>query len=73
MKQVDIKRLGRVVEKYKEIEGILDKTVDSIEKQPNEYFFNGETTTYRLVRDMRTEAIQQRGYIEGKIRAFKEL
>jgi len=73
MKQVDIKRLEKVVELYKKIEGILDKATDSLDAQPTEYFFGGDTTTYRLVKDMYSDAIQQRKYIEGKIRAFREL
>jgi len=73
MKQTDIKRLEKAVELYKKIEAVLDKACDSIESQPTEYFFRGEQTTSRLVKEMYEAAIRERKYIEGKINAFKEL
>lgn len=76
MKQTDIKRLEKVVVLYQKIEDILDKTTDSIEKQPTEYFrssIGGECSTYRMVADWLTDAARTRKFIEGKIRAFKAM
>lgn len=73
MNKTDIKRLEKVAELYKKIEEVLDKATDSIYNQPREYFYRGEQTTYYLVNEMYETAIKERKYIEGKIRAFKEL
>ena len=73
MKQTDIKRLEKAAELYRKIEAVLDKACDSIESQPTEYFYGGEQTTYRLVKEMYESAIRERRYIEGKVNAFKEL
>lgn len=76
MKASDIKRLERVVKKYKEIEELLDQTYDSTENHNDKFTFGGICPTTvsvsSIIRDMLVSAVENRRYIEGKIRAFAE-
>lgn len=73
MKNVDIKRLESAAKHYRQIESLLGAAYDSIDNQPKEWFFESGITTLQLVKDMLHEAVSSRRYIEGKIRAFKDL
>jgi len=73
MKQSDIKKLQKAVELYKRIEALLDQVSESAYIQPTEYFNNRGTTVYTITYNMYKEARQNRMYIEGKIKAFREL
>lgn len=73
MKQSDINRLEKAAAHYHKIEALLNSAFDSIEKQPTEHFHNGEKTTLQLVREMLASAVTERTWLEGKIKAFREL
>ena len=74
MKTSDIKRLEKVVKKYKEIEELLSLAYDSTENHDDKFTFKGIYPTTvsicSLIRDMHVSAVENRKYIEGKIRAF---
>ena len=74
MKTCDIKRLEKVVKKYKEIEELLSLAYDSTEDHNDKFTFGGICPTTvsvcSLVRDMLVSALENRQYVEGKIRAF---
>lgn len=74
MKTSDIKRLEKVVKKYKEIEELLSLAYDSTENHDDKFTFKGICPTTvsicSLIRDMHVSAVENRKYIEGKIRAF---
>lgn len=74
MKKNDIKRLEKVVKKYKEIEELLSLTYDSTEEHGDKFTFQGICPTTvsicSLIRDMLVSVVENRDYIEGKIRAF---
>lgn len=76
MKKNDIKRLEKVVKKYKEIEELLSLTYDSTEEHGDTFTFQGTCPTTvsicSLVRNMLVSVVENRDYIEGKIRAFVE-
>lgn len=76
MKQADIKRLEKAVEHLQKAEDLLDKTYESLEDQPTEYFrfsFSGISRTLAgLVNEMREGVAKEKGYIAGKIKVFKE-
>lgn len=77
MKSEDIKRLEKAVKKYKEIEELLSLTYDSTEDHGDNFTFAGTCQTTvsvcSLIRDMYVAAVENRKYIDGKIKAFKEL
>jgi len=73
MKQSDIKKLEKVVELYKKIEALLDQVSESAYIQPTEYFNKSGATVYSITYSMYKEARLNRMYIEGKIKAFREL
>ena len=74
MKTSDIKRLEKVVKKYKEIEELLSRTYDSTDNHGDKFTLKGICPTtvsvYSLIRDMLVSAVEDREYIEGKIKAF---
>ena len=76
MKSCDIKRLEKVVQKYKEIEEILDKVYYSTEIHDDIFTFLGicptSVSVCSLIKDMCVSAAENRKYIEGKIRAFND-
>lgn len=76
MKTSDIKRLEKVVKKYKEIEELLSLAYDSTENHDDKFTFKGICPTTvsicSLIRDMHVSAVENRKYIEGKINAFKD-
>jgi len=76
MKTSDIKRLEKAVKKYKEIEELLSLAYDSTENHDDKFTFKGICPTTvsvcSLIKDMYVTAIENRKYIEGKIRAFND-
>ena len=76
MKSCDIKRLEKVVKKYKEIEELLSLAYDSTDNHGDKFTFRGICPTTvnvcSLIRDMHVAAAENRKYIEGKIIAFKD-
>ena len=76
MKSCDIKRLEKVVKKYKEIEKLLSLAYDSTDNHGDKFTFLGICPTTvnvcSLIRDMHVAAVENRQYIEGKIIAFKD-
>ncbi len=77
MKQSDLKRLKKVVELYEKIEKVLDTTYDSLENSTTEYIeFGGlgheRVSTSRLVKDMFTDAINNRKWVQSKIVMIEE-
>ena len=75
MKSCDIKRLEKVVKKYKEIEKILNQAYDSTENHGDKFTFLGICPTTvsvcSLIKDMYVTAIENRKYIEGKIYSLR--
>lgn len=76
MKQADIKRLEKAVEHLQKAKELLEKTYDSLEVQPTEYLYLGisktRVTTTSLVNEMLGSVSNDRSYIEGKVKVFKE-
>jgi len=76
MKQADIKRLEKAVEHLQKAKDLLEKTYDSLEKQPTECLYMGisktRVTTTSLVNEMLGSVSNNRSYIEGKVKVFKE-
>ena len=76
MKQIDIKRLEEAVKHLQKAEDLLSKTYDSLVDQPVEYFHFGisgvSRTLSSLVGEMSKDVAYNKGYIEGKVKVFKE-
>ena len=72
MRKIDIKKLEHAVRYYEQVERCLGAAVDSLEKQPTEYFTYYGITMTTLVNDMLKEAIHNRKYLEGKVKVLKE-
>lgn len=70
MKKTDIRRLEKVVKKYREIEKLLDEAYESIWKEPTEYVGGIQTTTF--VREELNEATHNRQWIESRIKLLTE-
>ncbi len=76
MKASDIKRLEKAVEHLRKAQELLSKTSDSLDGQPTEYFHFGSSgtsqTLARMVCEMCNDVSDNRSYIEGKVKVFKE-
>ena len=76
MKQTDIKRLERAVDHLQKAKELLEKTYDSLERQPDEYLYLGlsktRVTTATLVIEMLNSLSYDKSYISGKVKVFKE-
>ena len=76
MKQTDIKRLERAVDHLQKAKELLEKTYDSLERQPDEYLYLGlsktRVTTASLVNEMLSSLSYDKSYISCKVKVFKE-
>ena len=76
MKKSDIKRLEKAVEHLQKAKDLLEATYDSLEKLPTECLYMGisktRVTTTSLVNEMLGSVSNNRSYIEGKVKVFKE-
>ena len=68
MKKTDIKRLEKVVDLYRKIEDLLDKTYNSVDKDCDQEYVMPGMTTLNFVRDELKSAIENRSWIESKLK-----
>lgn len=73
MRKSDVKRLEKVVDLYRKIEDLLDKTYDSVYDDSGcdeEYVMPG-MSVLNFVRDERLTALRNRQWIEAKLKTIK--
>lgn len=71
MKKKDIKKLEKALDHYNKIVELLDDVAISI-CCDDDAMPNGQTTSYQVAQ-MHRDACDEKNYLSGKIRAYKEL